>query len=65
MVKKNMGGMDRLSRAGLGLALIASAAAGALGPWAYIGIIPVITGAFGVCPLYSALGFTTLKHKKH
>ncbi len=64
MFKKNMGAMDRFSRAGLGLALIASASAGALGPWAYIGIIPVITGVFGVCPLYSALGFNTLKRKK-
>ncbi len=64
MLKKNMGGMDRLSRAGLGLALIASAAAGALGPWAYIGIIPVVTSVIGVCPLYSALRFNTLKPKK-
>lgn len=64
MVKKNMGGMDRLSRAGLGLALIASASAGALGPWAYIGVIPVLTAAIGICPLYSVLRFNTLKPKK-
>lgn len=64
MLKKNMGGMDRFSRAGLGLALIASAAAGALGPWAYLGVIPLVTGLMGMCPLYSALRFNTLKQKK-
>jgi hypothetical protein len=64
MLKKNMGGMDRFSRAGLGLALIASAWAGALGPWAYIGVIPVITGLIGLCPLYSIFGFKTLRHRK-
>lgn len=64
MFQKNMGGIDRLSRIGLGLALIASAALGALGPWAYVGIIPVITGAIGSCPLYSVIGITTCKTQK-
>lgn len=64
MLKKNMGGVDRWSRIGLGLALIASAAVGALGQWAYIGIIPVITGAVGNCPLYSIVGITTCKTQK-
>ena len=64
MFKKNMGGMDRFSRAGLGLALFASAAAGALGPWAYLGIIPIVTGLAGMCPLYSAFRFSTIKRGK-
>ena len=64
MFQKNMGGIDRLSRIGLGLALIASAAVGALGSWAYIGIIPVITGAIGSCPLYSVIGIKTCKTQK-
>ena len=61
MLEKNMGAVDRMSRIGLGLALIASAAVGALGPWAYIGVIPVITGALGSCPAYSLFGFKTCK----
>jgi hypothetical protein len=64
MFKKNMGTVDRWSRLGLGLALIASAAVGALGPWAYLGIIPVITGALGNCPLYSLVGMSTCKTQK-
>lgn len=61
MLEKNMGGVDRISRVGLGLALMASAAVGALGPWAYIGVIPVITGALGSCPAYTVFGFKTCK----
>lgn len=64
MLEKNMGGVDRITRVGLGLALIASAAVGALGPWAYIGIVPVITGAIGSCPAYSVFGFKTCKTAK-
>lgn len=64
MLEKNMGTVDRASRIGLGLALIASAAAGALGPWAYIGVVPVITGAMGSCPAYSIFGIKTCKTQK-
>ena len=56
-----MGGSDRVVRVVLGLGLIASAVVGALGPWAYIGVVPVITGALGSCPAYSIFGFSTCK----
>ena len=61
MLEKNMGGVDRASRIGLGVALIASAAVGALGSWAYIGIVPVVTGLIGSCPAYTLFGFKTCK----
>jgi hypothetical protein len=64
MFQKNMGSVDRLSRIGLGLALIVSASLGALGSWAYVGIVPVITGAIGSCPLYSLIGIKTCKTVK-
>lgn len=61
MFEKNMGAGDRVVRFLLGAGLIASAYIGALGAWAYIGIIPVITSALGSCPAYSIFGFTTCK----
>lgn len=61
MFQKNMGSLDRMSRIGLGLALVVSAAVGALGSWAYVGFVPVITGALGSCPAYSLFGFKTCK----
>lgn len=62
MFQKNMGGLDRIVRLVLGLALIASAYVGALGPWAYIGVVAVFTAALGNCPAYSIFGFKTCKN---
>lgn len=62
MFQKNMGGLDRIVRLMLGLALIASAYVGALGAWAYIGVVAVITAALGSCPAYSIFGFKTCKN---
>ena len=35
------------------------AATGKVGLWGYIGVVPLLTGAVGFCPLYSALGLNT------
>lgn len=51
--------IERVARVVLGLGLIWAAYTGALGAWAYIGIVPVLTGATGRCPLYSVLGIST------
>jgi hypothetical protein len=61
----NIGTIDRIARIVIGLALIA-AALGLFGPayqavWAWIGIIPLVTGLVGWCPLYSVLGIRTCK----
>lgn len=61
MLSKNMGGIDRLSRMGLGVALVASAMLGALGSWAYIGVLAVATGALGRCPLYAIFRYSTFR----
>lgn len=58
MLAKNMGTMDRLLRAIVGVALIAWALTG--GPiWAWIGVVPLATAAISSCPLYSILGINT------
>jgi len=58
MLQKNVGTMDRVARAVIGLALIVWAIAG--GPWwAWIGVIPLVTAGFAICPLYAALGMST------
>ena len=35
------------------------AATGKVGAWGYIGIVPLLTGAVGFCPLYTVLGLNT------
>ena len=56
-MKSNVGGIDRILRILLGLALIALTLTGTIGAWGWIGVVPVLTGALGTCPLYMMLGF--------
>jgi hypothetical protein len=55
----NVGTIDRAIRIIAGLALIALAFTGTIGVWGYIGIVPVLTGLFRVCPAYSLIGVNT------
>jgi hypothetical protein len=62
-MKANVGGIDRILRIVVGLALVAWALMG--GPvWAWIGIVPLATGAVGFCALYPLLGINTCPTKK-
>ena len=61
---KNVGGVDRILRIVVGLALIAAAATGTIGVWGYIGIVALATGLMGWCPPYAILGFNTCSMKK-
>lgn len=67
MFKKNVGGIDRVLRIVVGLALLAGFF---LNPdaayrWAYlIGIVPLATGLMSSCPLYTILGLSTCPMKK-
>jgi hypothetical protein len=59
----NEGIVDRALRVIVGLVLIA-AALGWFGPaytsvWGWIGVVPLLTGLVGWCPLYSLLGIKT------
>jgi hypothetical protein len=58
-MKTNEGGLDRVLRIVAGMALIGLAATGKVGLWGYIGVIPLLTGAIGLCPLYTVLGINT------
>ena len=58
-MKVNVGNVDRIVRIVAGLALIGLAIAGSIGPWGYIGVVPLLTGFMRVCPAYSLLGLNT------
>ncbi len=67
MLAKNVGGIDRILRIVVGLALIAGFFLNAEGAyrWLYlIGIVPLATGLMQSCPLYSILGFNTCPMNK-
>ena len=63
-MSKNEGGIDRILRIVAGLALIAAAATGNIGVWGYIGVVPLLTGLMGWCPVYTMLGLNTCPMKK-
>ena len=67
MFKNNVGGIDRALRVIVGLMLLAAFFVYPDASWrwfALIGIVPVFTGLFGTCPLYSILGVSTCPMKK-
>ena len=67
MFKTNVGGMDRPVRIIVGILLIAGwfLMPGASYRWLFwIGIIPLLTGILGTCPLYSVLGISTCPMKR-
>jgi hypothetical protein len=59
MLDLNVGNFDRVLRLLLGCTLVGLAAAGAVGAWGYIGIVPLLTGLSARCPLYGLLGLRT------
>ncbi|MEW6175346.1 YgaP family membrane protein [Stutzerimonas frequens] len=62
-MQKNIGGIDKVARIVIGVALLVWAALG--GPvWAWIGVLPLATGLLGWCPAYSVLGIKTCPLKK-
>ena len=60
---RNEGRFDRALRIIVGLVLIVMALRGMYTPWTWIGVVPLLTGALGMCPLYSILGINTCRMK--
>lgn len=63
-MKLNVGSIDRTLRIVGGLALIGLAATGTVGAWGWIGVVPLLTGLVGFCPVYPLLGINTCPMKK-
>jgi hypothetical protein len=58
-MKANVGTIDRALRIIAGLVLIGLAATGTVGVWGWIGVMPLLTGLFGLCPAYTIFGMST------
>ena len=50
-MKMNEGGLDRLLRVILGILVLSLVFVGPKTPWAWIGLVPLVTGLVGFCPL--------------
>ncbi len=58
-MKTNVGTVDRVLRILAGLVLLGLVFSGTIGIWGWIGVVPLATGLFKFCPLYTMLGFST------
>lgn len=58
-MKVNEGKVDRIFRVVVGLGLLSLVFIGPQTMWGLVGLIPLLTGAIGFCPLYKVVGLST------
>jgi len=58
-IRQNIGTLDQWLRLSLGFVLLFLAGSGLIGPWGYLGVVPLLTALVRFCPLYAALGWRT------
>jgi hypothetical protein len=54
---------ERVVRVLVGIGLLSLAVVGPKTPWGYLGVIPLVTGLLGSCPLYTVFGISTCRVK--
>jgi len=59
ILPRNESALDRAIRVALGLALLSLTVIGPHTLWGLVGLVPLVTGAVGSCPLYSLFGLST------
>ena len=64
MAFRNEGTIDRALRVIAGAALVSLVFVGPETPWGWIGLVPLVTGLVGNCPVYSLLGISTCPMKQ-
>jgi hypothetical protein len=58
-MEKNEGTLDRVLRILAGIGLLSIVFVGPQTLWGLIGLIPLLTGIFGFCPVYKLFGLRT------
>ena len=59
LLKDNTGKIDRIIRIIVGVILVGNVFTGLQTPLGWIGLILIVTGILGTCPIYSLLGIST------
>jgi hypothetical protein len=65
-MKANVGGLDKIARIAVGAALLSLLVflEGNARWWGLVGLVPLLTGIFGFCPLYTVLGMNSCPLEK-
>jgi hypothetical protein len=61
MTWKNEGNLDRGLRIVAGIVLLSLVFVGPQTAWGWVGLVPLVTGLIGNCPVYSLFGWSTCK----
>jgi hypothetical protein len=67
MFNTNVGSIDRVARVVVGLGVLSLFFVYPSASWRYVtlvGLVPLLTGLMGSCPLYSVLGLSTCSLQK-
>ncbi len=59
LLKSNTGKVDRIIRVIVGVLLVGNVFTGLQSPLGWVGLVLIVTGVFGTCPVYSLLGINT------
>ena len=65
LLAQNEGTIDRAIRVIVGLVLLSLVFVGPKTYWGLVGLVPLLTGSLGSCPLYSIFGFSTCPMKSN
>ena len=64
ILPRNEHNVERVLRVLVGVGLLCIAFVGPRTPWGFLGIILIVTGLLGSCPLYTVFGFSTCPVKE-
>jgi hypothetical protein len=64
ILTSNESPLDRTLRALVGVTLLALVFTGPHTPWGWLGLVPLLTGLAGTCPLYTLLHLSTCPKPK-
>lgn len=53
--------VERVLRVVIGLTVLSLVFVGPRTPWALLGVVPLLTGLLGSCPLYTLFGISTCR----
>jgi len=53
--------LERALRVAVGLVVLSLVVVGPKTPWGLLGIVPLLTGLLGSCPLYTLFGISTCR----
>jgi hypothetical protein len=64
VMKPNIGKAERIVRIVVGVGVVSLAFVGPRASWAYLGLLPLLSGVIGWCPPYALLGISTVRTSK-